>query len=333
MKYQPLVLLQTNLLIPSPVLCFTIKCYFSPGVTFPNWFITHQSKLALLACSHTSSFVPKLSGPLWLSCTLWLRMLYLCFWELASSMETQVLIPLSIFRFWKHSGKGSQKCFVVVQSLSHAWLFSTPWIAACEASLSFTISLSLLKHMSAESAMLSNHLNLCLLLLLLPSVFPSIRVFSSESALCTRWPKYWSFSFSTSPSNECSGLVSFRIDWLDILAVCWTLKSLLQKCFGRQHCWWSVWAYAFGCLCLVLPLTAGWSWKNLYNLSGPPLLHPKDGSNNRTQFIEFVVRIELYAVYKVLIIVLLAHREHSQNICYHHHFILCSLLCLDWSLL
>ena len=116
----------------------------------------------------------------------------------------------------------------VVQSLSHVQLFPTPWIAAHQASLAFTISQSLLKLMSIESVMLFNHLILCHPLLLLPSIFPSIRVFFSESALCIRWPKYWSFSFSISPSNEYSGLISFRIDWLDPLAVQGTLKSLLQ---------------------------------------------------------------------------------------------------------
>ena len=100
--------------------------------------------------------------------------------------------------------------------------------AACQASLSFTMSWSLLKLMSIESVMPSNHLILCRPLLLLPSVFPSIRVFSNESALCIRWQKYWSFSFSMSPSNEHRGLISFRIDWFDLLAVQGTRKSLLQ---------------------------------------------------------------------------------------------------------
>ena len=106
--------------------------------------------------------------------------------------------------------------------------FATPWTAACQASLSFTISWSLLKLMSFESVMPSNHLILCHPLLLLPSIFPSIRVFSHESVLCIRWPKYWSFSFSISPSSEYSGLISFRMEWLDLLAVQRTLKSLLQ---------------------------------------------------------------------------------------------------------
>ena len=118
--------------------------------------------------------------------------------------------------------------FSLVQSLSRVWLFMTPWTAARQASLSFTIFRSLLKLMSIDSVMPSNHVILCCPLLLLPSIFPSIRVFSSESALCIRWPKYWSFSFSISSSNEYSGLVSFRMDWLDLLAVQGTLKSLLQ---------------------------------------------------------------------------------------------------------
>ena len=115
-----------------------------------------------------------------------------------------------------------------VQLLSRVRLFATPWIAACQASLSITNSRSLLKLMCTESVMPSNHLILCHPLLLLHSIFPSIRVFSNESALCMRWPYYWSFSFSISPSNEHPGLISFRMDRLDLLAVQGTLKSLLQ---------------------------------------------------------------------------------------------------------
>ena len=114
------------------------------------------------------------------------------------------------------------------QSLSRVQLFTTPWTAACQASLSFTISQSLLKLMSIESATPSNHLILCRCLLLLPSIFPSIRVFSNESALCIKWPKHWSFSFSISPFSEYSGLISFRIDLLNLLAVQGLLKSPLQ---------------------------------------------------------------------------------------------------------
>ena len=115
-----------------------------------------------------------------------------------------------------------------VQSLSCVWLFVTPWTTAHQASLSITNSQSLPKLMSIESVMPSNHLILCHPLLLLPSIFPSIRVFSNESVLPVRWPKYWSFSFSISLSNEYSGLISFKIDWSDLLAVQGTLKSLLQ---------------------------------------------------------------------------------------------------------
>ena len=118
--------------------------------------------------------------------------------------------------------------FSSVQSLSCVRLFVTPWTAARQAFLSITNSQSLLKLMSIESVMPSNHLILCHPLLLLPSISPSIRVFSNESALCIRWPKYWSFSFSISPSSEHPRLISFRMDWLDLLAVQGTLKSLLQ---------------------------------------------------------------------------------------------------------
>ena len=118
--------------------------------------------------------------------------------------------------------------FVVVQSLSCVQLFGTPWTAACQASLSYTIFRSLLKLMSIELVMPSNHLILHRPLLLLPSICPSIRVFSNESALCFRWPKYWSFSFSTSSFSEYSGLISFRIDWFDLLVVQGSLKSFIQ---------------------------------------------------------------------------------------------------------
>ena len=115
-----------------------------------------------------------------------------------------------------------------VQWLSRVRLFATPWIAACQTSLSIINTRSLLKLMSIESVMLFSHLMLCRPLLLLPPIPPSIRVFSNESTLCIRWPKYWSFSFSISPSNEQPGLISFRMDWLDLLTVQGTLKSLLQ---------------------------------------------------------------------------------------------------------
>ena len=127
---------------------------------------------------------------------------------------------------------------ISVQLLSCVQLFATPWTAARQASLSITNSQSLLKIMSIESVMPSNHLILCHSLLLLPSTFASIRVFSIESVLCIRWPKYWSFSFSISPSNEYSGLISFRMDWLDLLAVQGTLKNLLQYHSSKVSILW-----------------------------------------------------------------------------------------------
>ena len=119
--------------------------------------------------------------------------------------------------------------------LSCVWLFETPWTAARQASLSIT---NLLKLMSIEWVMPSNHLILCRPILLLPSIFPSIRVFSNESVLRNRWPKYWSFSFSIIPCNEYSGLISFRIDWFDLLAVQGTLKSLLQHHSSKALILW-----------------------------------------------------------------------------------------------
>ena len=116
-----------------------------------------------------------------------------------------------------------------VQSLSRVWLFATPWAAACQASLFITNSQSPPKPMSIESVMPSNHLILCCPLLLMPSVFPSIKVFSSESALHIRWPKHWSSSFNINPTNEHPGLICFRMDWLDLLAVQGTFKSLVQR--------------------------------------------------------------------------------------------------------
>ena len=128
--------------------------------------------------------------------------------------------------------------FGSVQSLSRVRLFATPWTAAGQASLSITNSRNPPKPMSIQSMMPSNHLILCRPLLLLPSIFPSIRVFSSESALCIRWPKYWSFSFSICPSSEHPGLISFRMDWLDLLVVQGALKSLLQYHSSKASILW-----------------------------------------------------------------------------------------------
>ena len=128
--------------------------------------------------------------------------------------------------------------FSSVQSLSHVWLSMTPWATAHQASLSITNSQSPPKLISTELVMPSSHLILCCPLLPLPSIFPSIRVFSSESALRMRWPKHWSFSFSISPFNEYSGLISFRMDWLDFLVVYGTLKSLLQHHSSKVSILW-----------------------------------------------------------------------------------------------
>jgi len=127
-----------------------------------------------------------------------------------------------------NNGEEKYMCFSSVQLLSRVWLFATPWITAHQASLSITNSWSPPKLMCIESVMTPSHLILCHPLLLLPPIPPSIRVFFNESTLCMKWPKYWSFSFSISPSNEHPGLISFRMDWLDLLAVQGTLKSLLQ---------------------------------------------------------------------------------------------------------
>ena len=133
-----------------------------------------------------------------------------------------------LFLFLLFSAISLPNNFSSVQSLSHVQLFATPWAAACQASLSNTNSRSLPKVISIESVMPSDHLILCRPLLLLPSIFPSIRVFSNELVLPVSWPRYWSFSFNIRPSNEHLGLISFRMDWLDLLAVQGTLKSLLQ---------------------------------------------------------------------------------------------------------
>ena len=155
----------------------------------------------------------------------------------SDSLRPRGLEPTRLLCPWDSPGKNTewraispsrgQNLPPSVQLLSHVRLFATPWIAACQDSLSITNSQSLLKLISIESMIPSNYLILCHPLLP-PSIFPSIRVFSNESALCIRWPKDWSFSFSISPSNEYSGLISFRMDWSDLLAVQGTLKSLLQ---------------------------------------------------------------------------------------------------------
>ena len=161
-------------------------------------------------------------------------------------------IKFYYFKLFYYNKENMQRCAEVssfqlrkvcsVQSLSHIWLLATPWTEALQASLSITNSHSLLKLMSIESVMTSNHLILCHPLLLLPSIFPSIRVFSNESALCIRWPKYQldaELQLRISPSNKYSGLISFRIDCFDLLAVQGTLKTFLQHCifFSACHMW------------------------------------------------------------------------------------------------
>ena len=143
---------------------------------------------------------------------------------------------------------------LLVQLFSHIWLFVTLWTAACQTSWSFTVSQSLLKLMSIELGMPSSHLILCRSLLLLPSIFPSIRIFSNELAFCTRWPKYWSFSFGISPSSEYSGLIFFKSDYFDLFAVQGTLKSLLQ-CHSSKA--WNLWCSTFFIVKLSHPYATG----------------------------------------------------------------------------
>ena len=155
------------------------------------------------------------------------------FWNVSSPNTARFLFAPSNLLVWGY------QVFSSIQWLSHVQLFATPWTALCQSPLSITNSWSLLKLMSIESVMPSNHLILCHSLLHLPSIFPSIRVFSNESVLCMRWPKYWSLNFSISPSDEYSGVVFFRMDWLDLLEVQGTLKSLLQHHSSKAsilHC-------------------------------------------------------------------------------------------------
>ena len=153
------------------------------------------------------------------------------------SKNVQTTAPLHSFHMLARSCSKSFK-FSSLQSLSHVRLFATPWTAVRQASLSITNSQSLLKLMSTESGMPSNHLILCRPIFLPPSIFPSIRVFSNESVLHITWPRYWNFSFRISSSDEYSGLSSFRMDWLDLLAVQGTLKSLLQHHSSKASILW-----------------------------------------------------------------------------------------------
>ena len=156
--------------------------------------------------------------------------------------------------------------FSSVQSLSLVWLFATLWTAACKASLSITNPQSPCKPMSIKSVTSSNHLILCSPLLHLPSNFPSIRVFSNESALRMRWPKYWSFTFSIIPSKEIAGLISFRMDWLDLLAFQGTLKSLLQPHSSKASILWCS-AFFIERFLYIYHSVDSKLWLNLYDLA------------------------------------------------------------------
>ena len=186
--------------------------------------------------------VSKIRHDLWLT-LLCAKLILLNIIEYSQNAGENVLL-LSPFYWWGRSESPRvKKCNLLipncsVQSLSCVRLFATPWIIARQASLSITISQSSLRLTSIESVMPSSHLILCRPLLLLPPILPSITVFSNESTLRMRWPKYWSFSFSISPSNEHPGLISFRMHWLDLLAVQGTLKSLLQHHSSKASILW-----------------------------------------------------------------------------------------------
>ena len=159
---------------------------------------------------------------------------------LIGNIQNSISVHSERHWWWPGAGCWGMEFPFQFTSISHIQLFATPWTAAHQASPSIANSGSLLKFMSIESVMSSNHLILCCPLLLLASIFPTIRVFSNESVLHIRWPKYWSYSFNISPSNEYLGLISFRIDWFDLLAVQGTLKSLLPsqyKVVFLKRCW------------------------------------------------------------------------------------------------
>ena len=198
-------------------------CLFLPH--FLNLFCFFRSLPFLSFIVSILAWNVPLVSPVFLKSSLILPILLFSSVGLHSSLKKAFLSLLATL--WN-----STFSWVSVQSLSRVWLFVTSWTAACLSSLSITNSQSVLKLMSIKLVMPSNHLILCHPLLLLPSIFPSIRVFSNEIVLLIKWPKYWRFSFRISPSNEYSGLISFRMDWLDLLAVQGTLKSLLQHQLG-----------------------------------------------------------------------------------------------------
>ena len=214
------------------ILSNPIQINFLMGVSVPKLFpfLFSEPSFLIFSCvfSHPSTHSFQLSYS-------WFTLLYLL-WDTTEWFN--IVMEYIPFKDIKNHGYISLYCIwypiIVlklyissVQSLSCVWLFVTPWTAAHQATLSITNSWSLLKLMSIESVMPSSHLILCQPLLLPPSILPSIRVFSNESVLCIRWPEYWSFSFNISPPNEHSGLISLRMDWLDLPAVQGTLKSFL----------------------------------------------------------------------------------------------------------
>ena len=208
----------------NPPLCLFLY-YFYCCLRFPLFGLyILRLKVACVSCFHPSR------TPTLLACASAVSIFYHSVPGLIKKwiISTMSCSPnLTFCQHWNH---------IIVQSLILVWLFVTPWTAACQASLSFTIPLSFLKHTFIESVMPSNHLIFCCPLLLLSSIFPIIRVLFNESPLHIRWSKYWSFSIS--PSNEYSGLISFRIDWLDLLPVQWTLKSLLQHHSSKASILW-----------------------------------------------------------------------------------------------
>ena len=206
-------------------------------ISYGIYFIAVKFYLLITITYFTQSpTLPHLWKPPTCSLYLWICFYFVCSFVFQIPHINAVILDLSLSDFISLSIIPSQ--FSSVQLLSCVRLLETPWTGAHQASLSITNSWSLLKLMSIESVMPSNHLIFCHPLLLLPSIFPSIRVFSNEWALGIRWPKYWSFSFSISPSNEYSGLISLRMDWLDLLAVQGTLKSLLQYHSSKASILW-----------------------------------------------------------------------------------------------
>ena len=213
-----------------------------------------------MICTRTLSIVLKFSkNPLW-GCVIFFKKLifwFQCHWVLFFIISFPLLafaLFCSLWLLWItllcYEQSYAHFCFSSGQSLSRVQLSATPWTVACQASLSN--SQSLLKLMSIESVMPSNHFILCCPLLLLPSVFPSIWLFSNESVLFIRWPKYWGFNFNISPSSEYSGLISFKMDWLDFLAVQGTLKCLLQHHSSKASI---IWCSAFFMIHLSHPYT------------------------------------------------------------------------------